>query len=84
MSEDFSSEEYVEKLKEGELKKQREQEKEDALKKNSYLKDTLISDIIEKTKDTEKEEKKEFSSEDYYEKLKEKAIKQKEIERHTD
>ncbi len=84
MSEDFSSEEYVEKLKESELKKQREQEKEDALKKNSYLKDKLVSEIIEKTKEPGNKEEKEFSSEEYYEKLKEKAIKQKESERHTD
>ncbi len=73
--EGFSSEDYIEKLKEKEIDKQREEEKQEALEKNSYLKDTLVSDIIKKT--TEEEEK-EFSSEEYYEKLKEKAIKDQE------
>ena len=74
--EGFSSEDYVEKLKEKEIDKQREEEKKEALEKNSYLKDTLVSDIIKKT--AEDKEEKEFSSEEYYEKLKEKAIKDQE------
>lgn len=66
--EDFSSEEFVEDLKDEEIKKKKEEERKEFFRRNSYLKDTLISEIIEKTTDKDKE--KEFSSEDYFEKLK--------------
>ena len=76
--EGFSSEDYVEKLKEKEIDKQRDEERQEALEKNSYLKDPLVSDIIKKPAEGEEEKEKEFSSEEYYEKLKEKAIKDQE------
>lgn len=78
--EDFSSEEFVDELKEKEIKKQREEERKEFFKRNSYLKDTLISEIIKKTSEVEEKHKKEFSSEDYFEKLKDDQIKEGEEE----
>jgi hypothetical protein len=71
----FSSEEYLEKLKEKEIEKQREEEKQRELERNSYLKDKLISEILEEKKPNEKE----FSSEEFFERLKDKKIKEEEI-----
>jgi hypothetical protein len=77
----FSSEEFVEKLKEEEIKKQKEEELKKELDKNSYLKDTPIEEILKNNFPEEEKEEKEFDSEAFFEKLKDKQVKEEEKNR---
>jgi len=67
--EDFSSEEYYEKLKEKEIEKTRERERWEFLDKNSYLKNKKTSGYTKRRYQKPVKDE-DFSSEEYFEKLK--------------